>query len=205
LKTIVEHKEQNQRSQKFESSQKASSSSLPNLGSFGVFAITTGVNSATSMMKDRFYARQFGVTASKMPTITYFLWGLRDCMVIGSSFILPEYMSNSIQKLTDQDRTTSLQISQLTCPLLAQVVATPAQMLGLDFYNRPLTNLSLRAAALDRIRFQFRNFSSILGARIIRIAPSYGIGGIGNTHFREKWRNYVCELNLSRGDLMIKI
>ena len=167
--------------------------------------MTTVVNSASSLVKDKFYARQFGTTASKMPLITYGLWGIRDCIVIGSSFILPEYVCNSIQQQTGLDTKTSLQISQFTCPVLAQVVATPAQMLGLDFYNRPLADLSYKAAAMDRARFLYTNFSSILGARIVRIAPSYGIGGIGNTYFRERWRDYVYDMDLNENSVALNL
>ena len=203
LKTVLEHK--NSKEQVSEKSEQALKSSSLELGAFGIFALTTTVNSATSLMKDKFYARQFSATSSKMPLITYGLWGVRDCMVIGSSFILPEYVSKSIQQQTDLDKRTSLQISQLTCPILAQVVATPAQMLGLDFYNRPLADLSYKAAAIDRLQFLRMNFSSILGARIVRIAPSYGIGGIGNTYFRELWRDYVHDMDLNENSSMLKL
>lgn len=195
LKTIVEHQEENR--QYFKCRQTPSPSFF-DVGTLGIFTLTTTVNSTTSMMKDRFYARNFGVITAKMPSITYCLWGLRDCMVIGSSFILPEYMCNSLQEQTDfMDRKTALQFSQIACPILAQVVATPAQMLGLDFYNRPLADLSYKAAAVERTKFQYINFTSILGARIARILPSYGIGGVGNTYFRDMWRDYVHEKYLN--------
>ena len=190
LKTLVEHQENGNKNHK-------STNTSSSAGTFGVFAMTTTVNSATSLIKDKFYARHFGATASKMPLITYGLWGLRDCTVIGSSFILPEYMCSTLQEHTDLDRKTALQLSQLTCPLVAQVVATPAQMLGLDFYNRPLSDMSYKAAALERFRFQYANFSSILSVRIVRIAPSYGIGGVGNTYFRDMWRDYLNERDVN--------
>jgi hypothetical protein len=187
LKTIVEHQE----------TRNNDSASISSTGKFGVFAMTTAVNSTTTMMKDNFYARQFGTTTAKMPLITYGLWGLRDCMVIGSSFILPEYMSNTLQQNSDLDKKTALQISQLTCPIATQLVAGPIQLLGLDFYNRPLSDLSYKAAVLERLKFQYANFTSIVGARIARIAPAYGIGGVGNTHFRDMWRDYLQERDLN--------
>jgi hypothetical protein len=188
LKTILEYQD-NQKSDNM------CSDSMPRIGTFSVFALTTSVNSTSTMYKDRFYARHFGTTktAAKMPLITYGLWGARDCMVIGSSFILPGHMSDILERNTNLDRVTSLQISQLTCPVLTQLVAGPTQLLGLDFYNRPLTDLSYRAAIVERMRFQYSNFTSIVGARIARIAPAYGIGGVCNTHFRDKWRNNVTE------------
>jgi hypothetical protein len=196
LKTIVEHQNLDKEIALSDSNQNKNGNntltSLSNAGTFGVFSVTTVVNSAASIMKDRFYARNFGcVTKAKMPPITYCFWGMRDCVVIGSSFILPELMCNIIEEQTNMDKRSALQISQFTCPMLAQIVATPLQMLGLDHYNRPLAAYSYKTAIMERIKFQYRNFSSILGARVIRIAPSYGIGGIGNTYFRDLWREYV--------------
>jgi hypothetical protein len=78
------------------------------------------------MLKDRYYASQFGTTvatSTKMPKVTYFLWGMRDCMVIGSSFILPDIMCDVLTRNSDVERTTALRISQFACPVLAQFVS----------------------------------------------------------------------------------
>ena len=186
LKTIAEHQQQNRQNQETQNVPSSHSS----IGNFGIFAMTTTVNSTATILKDRFYAKHFGTqTSLKVPKISYALWSLRDCMVIGSSFILPEYVCKTLTKHTDLDHVTALQISQLMCPVATQVIAGPIQLLGLDFYNRPLTDLSYKAAAVKRIKFQYANFGSIVGARIARILPSYGIGGVGNTYFRGKWRD----------------
>mmetsp|Transcript_1531 Transcript_1531/g.2192 ORF Transcript_1531/g.2192 Transcript_1531/m.2192 type:complete len:313 (+) Transcript_1531:111-1049(+) len=186
LKTVLEHQENNVRNEKNQPSHAG-------VNKFGIFAFTTAVNSATTMMKDQFYAKHFGskTSSSKVPFISFALWGLRDCLVIGSAFILPEYVCQILKQRTDLEHVTALQISQLTCPVATQVIAGPIQLLGLDFYNRPLADLSYKAATIERIKFQCANFGSIVGARIARIAPAYGIGGVGNTYFREKWRNYL--------------
>lgn len=117
LKTIMEHEDH-----KKESDQKTSNE----VGKFGVFAATTAVNSASSMVKDKFYARHFGssTAASIVPKATYCLWGLRDCMVIGSSFILPDIFSSILAENTDMDRAAALKVSQLACPVAAQFVST---------------------------------------------------------------------------------
>lgn len=191
LKTIMEHEDH-----KKESDQKTSNE----VGKFGVFAATTAVNSASSMVKDKFYARHFGssTAASIVPKATYCLWGLRDCMVIGSSFILPDIFSSILAENTDMDRAAALKVSQLACPVAAQFVATPVQLLALDIYNRPLRKLSLGEVVTERLRFQTNNFASIVGARISRIFPAYGIGGIGNTYLRDKWRDQLLrkEMNM---------
>jgi hypothetical protein len=96
------------------------------IGKFGVFALTTIVNSSATMLKDKYYASHFGSTmaaSTQVPKVTYFLWGVRDCMVIGSSFILPDIMCDVLAKNTELERTTALRISQFACPVLTQFVS----------------------------------------------------------------------------------
>lgn len=190
LKTLVEH--QNHFSRR-DHKQKDDG-----LGKIGVFAMTTVVNSSATMLKDKYYATHFGTaTAStRMPKLTYLLWGVRDCMVIGSSFILPDIMCDILTKNSDLDRTTALRISQFACPVLTQFAAGPVQLLSLDIYNRPLPNMSWRDIISERLKFQANNFFSIVGARISRIAPAYGVGGIGNTYLRDKWRDTLLRREL---------
>lgn len=188
LKTIVKHQEETKMTSK-------ESKSASKFGPFGVFALTTAVNSTATMIKDSFYARNFGTATSvtKIPLVTYGLWGLRDCIVIGSAFVLPDIVSVTLQEKANLDEKTALKISQLSCPVIAQFIAGPTQLLGLDLYNRPLANLSYSAAVMERIRFQYNNYASIVGVRIARIAPAYGIGGVCNTYFRDCWRMKIKE------------
>ncbi len=195
LKTIVEHNDHFQQ----DHAQDDVTKPRRQLDTFGVFAATTIVNSTASMFKDSFYAKHFGSlhAAPKIPKLTYGLWGVRDCLVIGSSFILPDYVSNVLQQNTDMDENSALRISQLTCPIAAQFVVGPVQMLGLDIYNRPLKNLPLHEVVKERVLFQMKNYNCIIAARIARIAPAYGIGGIGNTHFRDLWRRRLLQKEVS--------
>ncbi len=194
LKTIAEHQEYLSETSLEASSDSSKSSPLSGGSKIAIFAATTAVNSTTTMLKDKFYARSFGTSsAAKMPLITYGLWAMRDCMVIGSSFILPEMICGAIEERTNFDRSKALQISQLLCPIATQTVAGPVQLLGLDIYNRPLSNLSWKDMVRERFQFQCANFTSIVGARIARIAPAYGLGGVCNTHFRDQWRESLLD------------
>ena len=95
------------------------------MAQFGVFAATTAINSSSTMLKDKFYAKHFGTASAalKVPMITYGLWGLRDCMVIGSSFILPDIMSGILQEHSGLDSESALRISQFACPVVTQFVS----------------------------------------------------------------------------------
>eukprot|EP00543_Licmophora_paradoxa_P013576 CAMPEP_0202469714 /NCGR_PEP_ID=MMETSP1360-20130828/79291_1 /ASSEMBLY_ACC=CAM_ASM_000848 /TAXON_ID=515479 /ORGANISM="Licmophora paradoxa, Strain CCMP2313" /LENGTH=185 /DNA_ID=CAMNT_0049095139 /DNA_START=1 /DNA_END=558 /DNA_ORIENTATION=+ len=160
---------------------------------------TSFVNSSCSLLKDRAYARMFGTTgaAASMPIITYGLWASRDAMVVGSSFILPDKLTGHLVEKYDMERTSAQRFSQLSLPIATQFLAGPVQLLGLDFYNRPLTDLSFREAVVDRTRFLIRGFVSVVSARIARIAPGYGIGGVLNKEYRDAWRDYLIEKEIS--------
>jgi len=190
FKTLTEHEE-------IISKREKSEKPLPNADywKFASFSMTTLVNSGTSLMKDRAYATMFGTSsASKsFPPVTYGLWGLRDCVVISSSFVFPEMMGKALQEKTNMNRKEALSMSQMICPVAAQVIATPLQLLGLDLYNRPIRNIGLYATMKNRTNFVISNFYSVATARVARIAPAFGIGGIGNTYLRENWRDMLIK------------
>merc|ERR1712151_37974 len=153
----------------------------------GSFLATTFVNSSLSLVKDRAYATMFkpssiGNVASKsFPLLTYGIWGLRDLTVIGSGFVLPEIMGKAIQENNpNMDRKEALSISQMICPVAAQLVATPLQLLGLDLYNRPMSNLNMYNVIKERSNLIYNNFLPSFTIRLGRIIPGLGIGGDDN-------------------------
>jgi len=208
LKTIVEHNEHMKQRAREESSHKTQSKrdstgkAISKMGTASTFLGTTLINSTTSILKDRAYARMFGTSsvASKVPAITYGLWASRDAIVMGSSFVLPEMVSETLKEGTSMTKQDALRLSQFLCPVFTQVFATPLQLLALDFYNRPLRKMSYAEAILDRSRFVGQNFSSVMAARVMRMAPAYGIGGIGNTYFRNEWRNMLIRREMKKID-----
>jgi hypothetical protein len=201
LKTLMEHREQEQSSRKHHSGRVVKSdNSSSNAGTLGVFAGTATVNSVLTLYKERAYAKIFGSSgaAAKIPMISYGLWATRDWLVIGSSFVLPDIVSVNLQETWGLREADASKISQLACPVVTQLIASPLQLLGLDFYNRSLSNISTHEAFVERCRFLGQNYTSIVLARIARIAPAYGIGGIGNTYFRNAWRSSLIHREMSR-------
>lgn len=174
-----------------------------------VFLGTTATNSTASMLKDRAYARLFGnqhpVLSSNhavVPKLSYAVWVARDFTVIGSSFILPDRVAPLLQTTLGCTSSTAAQVAQVATPMVAQVVAGPLHVLGLDFYNRP--GIALRDAGgwkrtavmqsiMDRSRFVSSCFREVVAARIVRIVPGYGIAGIWNKSLRTKWREQLQE------------
>ena len=74
-------------------------------------------------------------------------------------------------------------------------------MLALDFYNRPMKTTSWEDAVMKRYAFVRSHYASIVTARVARIAPAFGIGGIGNTYFRELWRNSLLRRDVESFNL----
>ncbi len=194
LKTITEHKDHERR--RNESRRLLRDSTSSPSSEMTVFAGTTVVNSAVSLLKDKAYAKMFASSSSapsSMPLITYGLFATRDLMVIGSSFILPELVGKKLEEKYLLDKNEALKISQLTVPIATQFFAAPVQLLGLDFYNRPLSGATFAEAAVERTRFLASGFWSVVGARVARIFPAYSIGGVFNTKFRDEWRGRLIQ------------
>ena len=192
LKTIMEHREYYKEDR---GSRKIGDSSASHNSRMTVFLGTSIVNSGASLMKDRAYAKMFGTAgaAASVPLISLGLWATRDFMVVGSSFVLPDILSKHLQDEYNMHRGDAQKLSQLTLPVMTQFLVGPIQLLGLDFYNRPLTNMPFRDAVVARTRFLVMGFTSIVTARILRIAPGYGIGGVLNTNFRDSWRDRLIQ------------
>jgi hypothetical protein len=202
LKTIMEHREYYRTRTPIVNPTATTSSNVTsaNNGKLGVFLGTAVVNSSTSLFKDRAFARMFGTSgaATSIPMVTFGLWAARDCLVIGSSFILPDIMAKKLVDDWDIKKSDAQKISQLSLPVATQFLAGPIQLLGLDFYNRPLANHTFREAVMDRTRFLIQGYFGVVAARIARIAPGYGIGGIYNTQFRDQWREHLIEKEIMK-------
>eukprot|EP00127_Corallochytrium_limacisporum_P002242 Clim_evm30s109 gene=Clim_evmTU30s109 len=147
------------------------------------FLGTTVVNLVTCIGKDREFTRMFGTVAPKpLPVATYGLFAVRDSMTIGASFNAPKYASAKIRQTFGEEnisRQSADNVAQLFCPAVVQFASTPIHLLGLDLYNNP------GASAASRIAQIRSTYIGSALARIGRIGPAFGFGGIGNTYFRK--------------------
>ncbi|KAJ5708205.1 hypothetical protein N7488_008006 [Penicillium malachiteum] len=172
------------------------------------FLSTTAVNMAICVYKDARFAKIFGAnppptqpsgagagngassfschppmttSAPKIPKISYGLFCLRDSITIFASFNVPSLIAPSIPDFIAETPRMKSTIAQFSCPALMQFFSTPMHLLGLDLYNRqPPGGLpwSDRAA---RIR---RDYISSSFARMGKIVPAYGVGGVVNVRMR---------------------
>ncbi|CAK7562367.1 MAG: hypothetical protein SEPTF4163_000209 [Sporothrix epigloea] len=167
------------------------------------FAASSATNIGLCIYKDQVFVRMFGPPGAiprPVPLPSYMLFALRDCMTIFASFNIPPRLGPWLNErfgMGDASATNALlrnlsgqTIAQFAAPALTQFVSTPVHLLGLDLYNRawqkagtangtgPAT-WSDRFAAVRKISLA----SSV--ARIGRIVPAYGIGGVVNMKMRK--------------------
>ncbi|GMH97547.1 hypothetical protein TrST_g6725 [Triparma strigata] len=141
---------------------------------------TTLVNIYACVSKDAAFAKMFGSCAPhSVPKRSLALFSLRDGGTIFSSFLLPQKLA-AVFEVMGINHIQSLNVAQLTCPVVFQAVSAPIHLLGLDFYNRSpgeLMGKTRMAASVD-------NYFPVVGARMLRVLPAFGIGGIGNRMLR---------------------
>lgn len=147
------------------------------------FIGTTAVNLTLCIAKDRAFARMFGVGPAKgLPTLSYLLFAVRDSLTIAASFNLPSIFESRLRRLGWEEQ-TSVMTAQLLSPCAVQFISTPLHLMGLDLYNHPSNSLKERAT------FIRRDYAKSTIARIARIGPAFGFGGIGNRYLRAAGRN----------------
>jgi hypothetical protein len=62
-----------------------------------------------------------------------------------------------------------------------QCLTTPFHLTALDMYNRP------DSSNIERAGFVKREYVKSVAARMGRIAPAFGFGGLGNAYLRKKF------------------
>lgn len=196
IKTITEHQQHVASLRHRERKGKAASSSNNAALSTGaIFLGTTFANSTACLAKDRAYAKLFGnPAATKVPKLSYAAWLLRDFSVIGSSFILPDYVAPIVKDTFSLSDSTARHVAQVATPMAAQLIAGPLHFLGLDCFNRDLSHMkSLTTRFLDRTGFLTKTFKDVALARMIRVLPGYGVAGVWNAQLRNQWRAHLMQ------------
>ncbi|KAK5661198.1 hypothetical protein OQA88_11089 [Cercophora sp. LCS_1] len=156
------------------------------------FASTSAANIGLCIYKDQVFARLFGPPGSGPPRPvampTYLLFAARDCMTIFASFNVPHILGPVLaQKLGDevQKHVSGQTVAQFAAPAAVQLFSTPVHLLGLDIYNRPWDRRAGEPSLGDRWRAVRKNWAVSTAARICRIVPAFGVGGVVNVKVRK--------------------
>ncbi|KAM5347964.1 hypothetical protein ACJ41O_007788 [Fusarium nematophilum] len=156
------------------------------------FAASSAANIGVCIYKDQVFVRLFGppgVTPRAVPLASYGLFALRDCMTIFASFNVPPVLGPYLDsRFTDEvrRRVSGLYAAQFMAPAMVQFVSTPLHLLGLDLYNRPSSGPAGSVVSMrDRWDLVRRNWLISSVARICRIVPAFGVGGVVNMTVRK--------------------
>lgn len=156
------------------------------------FAASSTANIGLCLVKDKAFVRLFGPGGPPRPVPgpSYILFAARDCMTIFASFNIPPLLGPMLnEKMSEEmQKTISGQtIAQFVAPAGIQLLSTPMHLLGLDLYNRHGKDVTWA----DRWSIVKKNWGVSAAARICRIVPAFGVGGVVNKKVRgslmEKW------------------
>ncbi|KXG45188.1 uncharacterized protein PGRI_041010 [Penicillium griseofulvum] len=104
---------------------------------------------------------------------------VRDGVTIFGSFTLAPWLSDAIPDSLAAHPHAKPIITQLTVPVLTQLVATPLHLLALDMYTRQYT-----MPFLERVKHSQQYLPSSTLLRCFRIIPAFGIGCLTNMELR---------------------
>ncbi|EFX05319.1 hypothetical protein CMQ_3388 [Grosmannia clavigera kw1407] len=164
------------------------------------FAASSSANVSLTMYKDAVFVRLFGPPGAApraIPMASYALFAARDSLTTFASFILPARLGPVFSRhlLPDPEtagvlgRAFSSHVSgqtlaQFAAPAAMQVLSAPLHLLGLDLYNRPSGAAGGLISGRNRWAAICKNWSVTAAARISRIIPAYGVGGVVNLKMR---------------------
>lgn len=121
--------------------------------------------------------------ARTIPLPSYILFMSRDALTIFASFNLPPLVAPNLPLSDDfaEKYMSRASAAQFLIPASMQLVTTPLHLLGLDLYNRK--EAEGLAERLSKVRADYIKSSL---ARMARIIPAFGIGGVVNNQMRAK-------------------
>lgn len=155
------------------------------------FLATTGVNISLCLYKDSQFARMFGPppgaagTVTRMiPKASYALFAMRDSLTIFASFNLPPLIAPLLPISEEVERSVGrVSVAQFLAPAGIQLLSTPLHLWGLDLYNRPMGNGTPWRTRVAKVG---RDWLGSSVARMCRIVPAFGVGGVVNSGVRSK-------------------
>jgi hypothetical protein len=150
------------------------------------FFVTSAVNVSVCVYKDSRFAALFGplnAVPRPVPKLSYALFAARDSLTIFASFNVPPLLAPRLPlgQAFENAAVARMSAAQFLAPALVQLVSTPLHLLGLDFYNRRDGDFGWR----ERVKKVRVNWLKSSLARMCRVIPAFGIGGVVNTRTRQ--------------------
>ncbi|KAI0533136.1 hypothetical protein GGR58DRAFT_517166 [Xylaria digitata] len=116
----------------------------------------------------------FVITPSprRMPKAVAGVFLARDAMTLFGSITLAPKAATYIPDSLTSNMHAKAAVSQLTMPVLTQLVATPVHLLGLDLYQRRQRSITVS----NRLAYIAPELGGATFARCLRILPAFGFG-----------------------------
>lgn len=150
------------------------------------FVGSSVANVTLSVLKDKAFARMFGQGDPRPMSITSMgLFATRDSSTILASFSLPDIVSSKFFQPSGMSKLSADTAAQLVTPVTMQIFSTPLHLFGLDLYNRE------KATFPERTAFVGREYVKTVLARMARILPAFGVGGVVNKYVRKEGRSWL--------------
>ena len=154
------------------------------------FAASSAANIGICIYKDQVFVSLFGppgIAPRPVPLPSYLLFAIRDSMTIFASFnvppllgpVLSQHLGAGVQKYA-----SGQSVAQFFAPAAIQLLSTPLHLLGLDLYNRPFAPGTGVPTPRERWQLIAKNWGISAMARIGRIVPAFGFGGVVNYKVR---------------------
>ena len=125
-----------------------------------------------------------GTVARTVPKASYALFAMRDSLTIFASFNLPPLIAPLLPISEAVEKSVSrASVAQFLAPAGVQLFSTPLHLWGLDLYNRPMGNGTPWRTRVAKVGRDW--FGSSL-ARMGRIVPAFGVGGVVNSGVRSR-------------------
>lgn len=117
---------------------------------------------------------------TSIPKASYALFALRDSLTIFASFNLPPLIAPWLPLMSEEvERSVGRAgVAQFLAPAGVQLFSTPLHLWGLDLYNRP------GAPWRSRVQRVGRDWLGSSLARMGRVVPAFGVGGVVNSGVR---------------------
>ncbi|KKY17633.1 hypothetical protein UCDDS831_g06341 [Diplodia seriata] len=155
------------------------------------FAATLAVNIPLGVKKDLRFAQCYGSAAelaakqalkprpaASVPKAAAATFLVRDALTIFGSFVLPPRVADAIPDELAGPH-AKVTFTQMTVPVVSQLVATPVHLLGLSLYDRA-ANVPVR----ERLAAVWRVMPAATAVRCVRIIPAFGLGVLANKELR---------------------
>lgn len=148
------------------------------------FVASSSANIGLCLFKDQAFARMFGSGGPPrpVPPPAYVLFAARDCLTIFASFNVPPILGPVLNKQLSegfQKNISGQTVAQFLAPAGVQLISTPLHLLGLDLYNREKVSIG------ERWKIIKKNWGVSAFARMCRIVPAFGVGGVVNGKVRK--------------------